>query len=531
MSEPEAADRAALEKMGRDMMALLARRFPVSCASDEFYFFPQATLTPVDWTRWDRYDPDTVADTVSRLKAFASSLEKLACGHETPASRDREDRIDRDLLRRTAVTLAGQLETVRSWQTQPTLVLSMACIGLAQALEDEDPDAVHLRGCTLGGFLESGRRHLEGVPELFCELGLEMAVDTRKYLQLLLPRVPELQSALAALVRFEDTLRGLTCRKRFTLPAWVFETIVRDHMDTGLSVKQVAVELDDEIAAARADIAHMLAAHFNGRPLEKVVGAISLPEAGPGGLLELYADEVQRLCRHCLAHGLVSEQLAARCPVRVRPVPDYLSAIRAASSYSIKPGHPPTGGTFHIHGADRPGEEKQSYQREYRILSAHETWPGHHLLDIHRWGHRRPVRRVVEHPTFYEGWACFAEELMRRTGYFFTAEDRLLMARRRLWRAVRGKVDLELQTGRMDLSRAAACLVETGVPPGRARSVVRKYPLNPGYQLCYTTGLRSFERLYQRYGRQDPARFAAVVLSSGEVGFRRLERSFRRRQR
>jgi len=525
------AEKATVQEIGRDMMGLLARRFPVSCASDEYYFFPQATLTPIDWTCWDRYDPDSVADTVDRLKDFASSLEKLSCRDDTPDVREVEDRTDLDLLRRTALTLAKQLEAVRSWQTQPTLVLSMACIGLAQALEEEDPDAVRLRAGTLGIFLENGRRHLQGVPELYRELGLEMAVDTRKYFQLLLPRLPTLKNALEALARFEDTLRHLSCRTGFTLPADVFEIIVCDHMDTGLTVDQMVGELDEEIVAAHSEIAHMLATDFGGRSLEECVAAISLPEIGAGGLLALYRDEVRRLCRHCLDHGLVSKELANRCPVRVRPVPDYLSATRAASSYSIRPGYPPTGGVFYIHNAGLPGEEKQAYQREYRILSAHETWPGHHLLDIIRWGHVRLVRRVVEHPTFYEGWACFAEEMMRHTGYFHTAEDRLLMARRRLWRAVRGKVDLGLQTGRMDLPAAAACLAETGVSPVRARSVVRKYPLNPGYQLCYTAGLRSFERLYRRYGRQDSARFAAVVLSGGEVGFRQLERSFRRLQR
>ncbi len=515
---------ATVQEIAREMMDLLARRFPVSCASDEYYFFPQATLTPVRWRQWDRYDPETVADTVDRLKEYASSLEKLFRGGDARSDRERQERVDRDLLRRTAHTLAEQLEAVRSWQTQPTLTLSMSCIGLAQALEDRDPEAVRQRAATLGDFLERGRRHLEGVPGLFRDLGLAMAADTRRYFQALLPRVPELASALAALARFEDTLRSLNCRRTFILPEAVFESIVRDHMDTGLSTGQMAVALDEEIAQARAKIARLLAADFGGRSLEACVAAIALPEVGAGGLLALYDGEVRRLCRHCLDHGLVRMELAERCPVRVRPVPDYLSATRAASSYSIRPGYPPTGGIFYIHNAGRPGEEKQSYQREYRILSAHETWPGHHLLDIHRWGHPRPLRRVVEHPTFYEGWACFAEELMRRTGYFHTAEDRLLMARRRLWRAVRGKVDLGLQTGRMDLSEAAACLAETGVPAERARSVVRKYPLNPGYQLCYTAGLRSFERLYRRCDGRDAARFTAAVLAAGEVGFGQLER-------
>ncbi len=530
MSGKEANEGRTVEEVGREMMDLLARRFPVSCASDEYYFFPQASLSPGRWRDWDRYDPDTVADTASRLRGFAAALEMLPLDDENPAARQSEEQVDRRLLRRTAVTLADQLETVRSWQTQPTLVLSVACIGLSQALDDDAPDALRQRAGTLAAFLDSGRRHLAKVPELFRDLGLEMAAGTRRYFASLLARAPELQGALAALAGFEDTLHGLRCRREFALPAAVFESIVRDHMDTDLSTEGMAAELDDEIAAARAQIARILAADFGGRSLQACIAAIPLPEVNAGGLLGLYEGEVRRLLRHCLDHGLANEELAARCPVRVRPVPDYLSATRAASSYSIRPGHPPTGGVFYIHNVGLPGEEKQSYQREYRILSAHETWPGHHLLDIHRWGHPRPLRRVVEHPTFYEGWACFAEELMRHTGYFHTARDRLLMARRRLWRAVRGKVDLGLQTGSMDLPKAAACLEEAGVPADRARSVVRKYPLNPGYQLCYTAGLRAFERLYRRYGRRDPARFTGAVLSAGEVGFRQLERNLRQRR-
>ena len=528
MPQPGQSPSRTVEAVGRDMMTLLARRYPVSCASDEYYFFPQATAGQPDWARWDRYDPDCVADTARRLKAFASLLESPPCSRETSAFRDREARIDRDLLRRTALTLAEQLETVRCWQTRPTYILSMSCIGLAQALEAEDPEAVRLRASGVGAFLESARRHLENVPALFRDLALEMAADTRAYFRRLLPRAAELEGALAALARFEESLRRMVCRRGFALPEPVFERIVRQHMDTGLSAQQMAAALDEEIAGARKEIARLLAADFGGRPLEACIADMPLPEVGAGGLLALYDAEVRRLCRHCLDCGLVSESLAMRCPVQVRPVPGYLTATRAASSYSIRPGHPPTGGIFYIHNAGRSAEQRQPYQREYRILSAHETWPGHHLLDIRRWGHPRPVRRAVEHPTFYEGWACFAEELMRRTGYFHTPGDRLLMARRRLWRAVRGKVDLGLQTGRMDLSAAAACLVETGVSPDRARSVVRKYPLNPGYQLCYTAGLRAFEGLYRRYGRRDPARFAAVVLSGGEVSFRQLERSLRR---
>jgi uncharacterized protein (DUF885 family) len=130
---------------------------------------------------------------------------------------------------------------------------------------------------------------------------------------------------------------------------------------------------------------------------------------------------------------------------------------------------------------------------------------------------------VIERPLFYEGWACFAEELLRLTGYFRGPDERLLLARRRLWRAIRGKIDLGLQTGTMDLPTAARNLVKTGVPAPNAMAVVRKYPLNPGYQLCYTIGIRRFLDLYQRCGRHNLHKFATTVLGQGEIGFQDLE--------
>jgi uncharacterized protein (DUF885 family) len=116
---------------------------------------------------------------------------------------------------------------------------------------------------------------------------------------------------------------------------------------------------------------------------------------------------------------------------------------------------------------------------------------------------------------------------MRQTGYFNSPGERLLVARRRLWRAIRGKVDIGLQTGAMDLKMAAGYLGKTGVVVKDAISVVRKYPLNPGYQLCYTIGLHRFLDLYQRHGQQNLKNFVAAVLCRGEIDFKDLEYALR----
>jgi len=252
--------------------------------------------------------------------------------------------------------------------------------------------------------------------------------------------------------------------------------------------------------------------------------SIPMPAVGKEGLLGLYRSEVEKMSQHCLEQGLVSPEMVSSSPVRVAPMPPFLAAIRTASSYSIPPRHPPQGGTFYIFNTDVPDEARKEYHREYRMLAAHETYPGHHLLDSSRWSLKRACRRVIEQPIFYEGWACFAEELMILSGYFSSPGDRLLLAKRRLWRAMRGKVDIGLQTGTMDISTAAEYLQETGISRERAISSARKYPLNPGYQLCYTLGLHRFIGFFNHYGRHNLPDFVGPVLNQGEIQFADLEK-------
>jgi len=158
------------------------------------------------------------------------------------------------------------------------------------------------------------------------------------------------------------------------------------------------------------------------------------------------------------------------------------------------------------------------------MLTAHETYPGHHLLDVSRWSLARACRRAVEQPIFYEGWACFAEELMRLTGYLANPGDRLLLAKRRLWHAIRGKLDIGLQTGAMNIPTAAEYLKEMGISTERAMFSARKYTLNSGYQLCYTLGLRRFLDLFDRYGGDNLPKFVRMILNQGEIHFQDLEK-------
>ncbi|MBS3779162.1 MAG: DUF885 family protein [Desulfovermiculus sp.] len=430
------------------------------------------------------------------------------------------------LLKKVVRTLREHLIHIRVWETQPSLYLTITCLGLAEALEQGVRQADQ-RARTLPQFLDQAGRNLKKVPACFRDVGLEMIKDTRAYLAMLQEQLPDLSAAQQALDRFEDKLKNVSVRSGFRLPEERMSLVIERHITCGISIAQAAETLDREIEDVNRALAQE-ARTMGYKTWPEAYANIPLPELGQDGLVGLYRDEVLRLGRHCIQTGLVPDRLYQANPVQVMPVPGYLSAIRAASSYSIPPRHPPAGGVFYVLKAHDPPEAQKDSLREYRILAAHETWPGHHLLDINRWSLSSPVLRAVEQPLFYEGWACFAEEMLGMTDYISEPGDRLMVAKRRLWRAIRGKVDLGLQTGTMSMEEAAAMLTRTGMTPEQAQSSARKYVLNPGYQLCYTLGLRYFLDLFERYGCNDITWFARIVLKHGQICFKDLERILHR---
>ncbi len=508
----------AIKKIGSQIYDALAGSFPVVSASDEFFYFPQIKRSHPDWSRWDNFSPEFINNFVKRLSFWENKIEQLRSGQFSTTS----EYLEIQVLKKVTRTLREHLEYTRIWETQPSFYLIIICLGLAEAME-AGISAASKRAATLPEFINQADKNLKHVPIIFRDIGMEMIRDTRTYLVLLLSKLPKISSSLDALDRFERHLKALSVRSDLIIPRELLACIIKTHINCGMGIQEINHTLDHEIEST-TQILKAQSQRMGCNTWQEAYETICLPTVGKGGLVGLYHDEVTKLGIHCNHFGLVTDSLFKSNPVRVMPVPGYLSAVRAASSYSISPGHPPSGGIFYVFNANDPSEAKKKDNREYKILSAHETWPGHHLLDICRWSLKSPILRAVEQPVFYEGWACFAEEMLRLTRYISSPQDRVIVAKRRLWRAIRGKVDLGLQTGTMTMAEAVNHLISTGMSREQSRLSARKYLLNPGYQLCYTIGLKKFLALYERYGEKDLVRFSRMVLNQGEICFNDLER-------
>jgi uncharacterized protein (DUF885 family) len=171
-------------------------------------------------------------------------------------------------------------------------------------------------------------------------------------------------------------------------------------------------------------------------------------------------------------------------------------------------------------------------------LAVHEGLPGHHLQSF-LWQQRfaddpAPVRFLVVHdqvaiPRQYwapmvniEGWAVYAEELMRRRG-FFSATGELFVWMAHGVRAARVICDLSLHSGRMTAKQARRFLMqEVCLQPEHARKEVVRYLQVPLQASTYLLGRLAIEDLI-RSAKQaagtgfDLARFHSDFLEYGPV--------------
>ena len=158
-------------------------------------------------------------------------------------------------------------------------------------------------------------------------------------------------------------------------------------------------------------------------------------------------------------------------------------------------------------------------------LSAHETYPGHHILDHIRIHHTNPIRRQVESPLFYEGWACYAEKLIDELGYVKDPRKQLIGLKRQLWRCLRAMLEVELQTGSITLTHGTKKLESIGFSSSTAQRQIRRFCISPGYQLCYFIGMNEIIRLREKFSsRLGQKTFHDILLGGGEIPFHLVEK-------
>lgn len=504
-----------LNYLSQEIYTALADQFPVCMASDEFHFFPHYKETPNGSARWDDFSEGAVQSFLTNASQWRGRLEQL-----TPQPPVMDLATDVELLSNVLTTLEEQLRLVEFHKTQPTFYLTILSIGLTEALE-QSHDTFVRRIAALPDFLDSAMTNLRRVPAVFADLAAEMMSRLQEWISLLPRKNDQEPAVMDALSKFHDHVGRAKTALDFRLQSDLYARVAHHHMGCRMGLEEIAWHLDNEIEAS-ARVLVESAQHLSpGASWQSVFHDLPSLQSTDSDVAALYQDGITRLKDHCLENGFFLDDAVMDSVVEIQTIAEHMMPVRANAAYTMPPGHPPAGGVFYILPADR-----QTVPRDLMLLAAHETFPGHHLLDTLRWQLKQPLRRCLEFPLFYEGWASFGEEILFDTGFFKGPVDRLLMAKRRFWRAHRGRAELGIHSGRYRLEEAATELADIGlVNREQALAMVRRYALKPGYQLSYAIGRIKFHRLYEAYlGRgHTPGQFVRAVLREGEIGFDRLE--------
>jgi uncharacterized protein (DUF885 family) len=536
------------QKLADSYFNFLAERFPVMCASDEFDFLPRAENAARHYDKLDQIDTSAIEDAIDQLKSYHQQFK--AANQQTG---DLEQIIDLKLLKANTAGILIELDAKRSWQYNPLLYLKSGFIGLDHALHKPAESATEVADRTLSRLssiphiLEQGIENIRSVPETHYQASLRMVQDCREYLTetcALSKRFPSNQGTFLKAIHNADTAlkkfhRFLTSQcpepdRQFA--ASTLEISLKDHFLSAHSANEIFAIANNEWHEILEKLQKIQSQIDENKTWEQLYHAFIPQPVSESEIVDLYEDEIHRLREFFSQNGFSEELLSA--PVNIEYTPTYLKSVRSSASFAAAFSRDPREKSyFYIstnfpqhHSRETNHHLQRRLNREYKMLTAHETIPGHHFLDSFRRRLTNSIRRQIESPLFYEGWASYAESMLIEYGYLTDPLELLVSLKRQLWRSARCQIDVGFTIGKLKEEKAIELLKTCGFDGAEASRQLDRFRLNPGYQLCYGYGSHEFKRLKEKYGhRSESQDFYGFLLSGGELPFHLIEKRFENR--
>jgi uncharacterized protein (DUF885 family) len=252
-----------------------------------------------------------------------------------------------------------------------------------------------------------------------------------------------------------------------------------------------------------------------------------------------YEEWTERARAYLREHRLVSFPEGEECAVV--PSPPFQRPVLAVASYMQPPpfsdkmlGHffvpfPPD-------GASEDEIQKRLASNSFPGIpttAVHEAYPGHHWHLVMSKAHPSRLRQVFRTPYFSEGWALYAERMMREQGFFSDLRHEMNQYEATIFRAARIVVDTSLHLGEMSWDEAVEFMTSrTGLTEPTAKAEVTRYCAWPTQASSYLTGcleiVRIREAFFARRGASDTDALRAFhdgITSSGGLPIALAERA------
>lgn len=427
-----------------------------------------------------------------------------------------DERIDRDLA---IATLQGRLVMAewRGWQRDPLTYSGPAINGVfllfLHRLRDEQDlvDATVSRLAQVPGVFASGRANLDPALShpILVERGIGSARAAARYLREHLAnevRDVELGERLRfagarAAESFEDWARFLEGFRGTAHGTWIFgeerySRILVEREALGMDARELRERGQAELDRLDAEMS-ALALRIDGTPDWHTVIERSMADhpRTEQAMRDAYEVWTARARDFLAEEGLVTLPEGERC--LVEPSPLFQRPVLGVASYMAPPAFSDsvTGHFFVPFAPDGTSPEdidkrlSSNSHASIPAVSVHEAYPGHHWHLVMRRLHASRLRKVLSTPYFNEGWALYAERMMRERGFFDDPMVQLNQLESSIFRALRIVVDTSLHMGEMTFEEAVERMhTRLAMSEPTARAEVGRYCAWPTQASSYLTG-------------------------------------------
>ena len=437
------------------------------------------------------------------------------------------ERIDRDFV--ASILRGRELNAPqRSWQRQPATYLNPGLQGVFSLFlhrmrpENDLADAARARLAEVPRALRQGMDNLDFtiVPRIYVDRAIGQAKAAAKYARELVPQEvqdPTKREQLAATGgEAGDAFDAFAAflqdkREKATGTYAIGETLYTALLKEkellpydARSLRERGREQYDLLAADLRRLAQEIAGTDDWVGLLERLNKVHAPT--PELMRAEYEEWTERARSFLRDTGLVTLPPGERCTVE--PSPPFQRPILAVASYNRPPAFSDSlaGHFFVPYPPDNTSPEEIQKRLEGNCsagiptTAVHEAYPGHHWHLVMAHFNPSKLRQVFSTSYFSEGWALYAERVMREQGFFTDPKHQLYQYEATIFRAARIIVDTSLHLGEMTFDEAVRFMVEKGnLTEPNARAEVGRYCSWPTQASSYLTGMLEIVDLRTRW--------------------------------
>jgi uncharacterized protein (DUF885 family) len=270
-----------------------------------------------------------------------------------------------------------------------------------------------------------------------------------------------------------------------------------------------------------------------GQSWQRSIESLAADTPPADGVLAAYRHWHDRAVQVAEAAGLVTPATEYGLDYRFLEAPfQDIAGATYFLFYRSPPAFAPKSGS--VYWVTPPGEDPTGYLRGQNVSVLKTTHTVHHGSIGHHTQNARARRapgtlaRVggtdcasgisfLSAGTMVEGWACYAEDLLREAGDFYGGAELLLLKNNERRNAASVMVDINLHLGRWSCEEAVRFYrEEAGFAAHRARPETVRNSMFPGSRLMYWSGVEAIKAL-RRASRSGAREFHDSLLDFGHV--------------